>query len=338
MKLLKYKFGKFMDTKAVITIIDTGYDYKKEIGRLAEMGISAEYVPLEATNDRDLIEKTVRGKQIVLAGPELWDAEMLSRAKDLRMIARLGAGIEKIDLEAASKLGIAVANTPGANACSVAQFTVSMMLNIGLSVSRYDRNMRAGDFSRKLSSVDLMGKTVGLVGFGNIGRNVAKMLKGFDVKILAFVRHPDEKLAEEYGVTFTDLDTLIAESDYISLHLPLTDATKGMVDKDFFRRMKNTAFLINTCRGGVVEEQDLIEALRTGEIAGAGLDVYAESPLSAENPLLHMENVIHTPYVAFSSDLGTECTINMALESISDFMNGREIRRILNPDYKNAII
>lgn len=207
------------------------------------------------------------------------------------------------------------------------------MLDIGLNVSRYDRQMRALDYSRQNGSIDLFGKTVGLVGFGNIARYVAKFLRGFDVKILAYVRHPDYKAAEELGVTFVDLDTLARESDYVSLHVPLTDVTRGMVDIQFFRKMKNTAYLINTCRGGVVVENDLITALQTGEIAGAGLDVYETSPLKQDSPLLKMENVVHTPYVAFSSVLGNSRTMEMAFESISDYLAGREIRRILNPDY-----
>jgi len=322
-----------MLSKAVITVVDTGYDYKDEIDKLRKMGIETTYVPLEGTNDRDLIYDAVLGCHLVMAGPELWDAEMFSRAKDLKMIARLGAGIEKIDLDAATRNGVAVANAPGGNACSVAQYTLAMMLDIGLSLSRYDRQMRTNDFTRQNRPVDLIGKTVGLVGFGNIAKAVAKLLRGFDVNILAYVRHPDYKTAEELGVAFVDLDTLARESDYISLHVPLTDVTRGMVNRDFFRKMKKSAYLINTCRGAVVVEDDLIEALSSGEIAGAGLDVYDTSPLRADSPLLQMENVVHTPYVAFSSVMGNFQTMDMALESVSDYLSGREIRRILNPDY-----
>ena len=322
-----------MISKAVITIVDTGYDYKKEISQLRGMGIETQFIPLDGTNDKDLIERTVSGCQLVLAGPELWDAEMFSRAKDLKMIARLGAGIEKIDLAAASRHGVAVANTPGGNAESVAQYAVAMMLDVGLCLSRYDRQMRALDYSRRNRPFDLIGKTVGLVGFGNIAKNVAKLLRGFGVNILAYVRHPDYKAAEELGVTFADLDTLARESDFVSLHVPLTDVTRGMIDREFFRKMKNSAYLINTCRGGVVVEEDLIHALESGAIAGAGLDVYETSPLKEDSPLLQMENVVHTPYVAFSSELGNSRTMEMALESISDYLAGRDIRRILNPGY-----
>ena len=239
----------------------------------------------------------------------------------------------RLRLAAASRHGVAVANTPGGNAESVAQYAVAMMLDVGLCLSRYDRQMRALDYSRRNRPFDLIGKTVGLVGFGNIAKNVAKLLRGFGVNILAYVRHPDYKAAEELGVTFADLDTLARESDFVSLHVPLTDVTRGMIDREFFRKMKNSAYLINTCRGGVVVEEDLIHALESGAIAGAGLDVYETSPLKEDSPLLQMENVVHTPYVAFSSELGNSRTMEMALESISDYLAGRDIRRILNPGY-----
>ena len=318
---------------AAITIIDIGYNYEREIKILEGMGISARFVPLEGTSDTERIIETLNGFDFVLAGPELWNKAALSGVKSLKMIARLGTGVEKIDIEAASELGIAISNTPGANACSVAQHALCYMLDLGLSITKYDRNMRKGLMDRG-RGIDLIGKTVGLVGFGNIPRLLAKLLSGFDTQILAFDVQKDEIAAKELGVRYVEMDELIEKSDYISLHVPMNKQTAGMVNMDFLKKMKPTAYLINTSRGGVVNEGDLIEALQHGVIAGAGLDVYETSPVSADNPLIAMENVVHTPYVAFSSELGNTKTMDIAIKSISEFIAGEDVSFLLNPKYK----
>ena len=321
-----------MNKRAAITIIDIGYNYEKEIRQLEALGLLAQYLPLEGTSDTDNIIRTLSGFDIVLAGPELWNETTLSGVSSLKMIARLGAGVEKIDLEVATKRGVAVTNTPGANAFSVAQHALCFMLDLALSMTKYDRDMRCGKAVRERAK-DLVGKTVGLVGFGNIPRTLAGLLRGFDCKILACDVYKDEKAAAELGARFVEMDELTACSDFISLHVPLNDHTRGMADKAFFQRMKKTAYLINTSRGGVVSEDDLVEALRTAEIAGAGLDVYETSPLRIDSPLLHMDNVVHTPYVAFSSELGNTRTMEMAIQSVSEFLSGKPISYLLNPDY-----
>ncbi len=325
-----------MDKRAAITIIDIGYNYEQEIKQLEALGLVAQFLPLEGTSDTDRIIQTLSDFDIVLAGPELWNETALSGVSSLGMIARLGAGVEKIDLGAAARLGIAVANTPGANACSVAQHALCFMLDLALSVTKYDRGMRSGSVTRGRAR-DLIGKTIGLVGFGNIPRTLAKLLRGFDVEILAYDVYKDEQAAAALGARFVELDELVTRSDFISLHVPLNNHTQDMADKAFFKKMKKSAYLINTSRGGVVKEDDLIEALQTGEIAGAGLDVYETSPLRTDSPLLHMENVVHTPYVAFSSELGNTRTMQMAIQSISEFLGGQPISHLLNPDYVNHL-
>jgi phosphoglycerate dehydrogenase-like enzyme len=322
-----------MNKRAAITIIDIGYDYKREIDILADMGVSAAFLPLEGTSDTAKIMRAMDGYDIVLAGPELWDAAAMDGVKSLEMIARLGTGIEKIDLEAATQRGIAVTNTAGANACSVAQHVVAFMLDLALSVTRYDRNMRRGIMTRRRAE-DIIGKTVGLVGFGNIPQIVAQLLSGFDIELLVYDIRRDEEAAQRLNATYVEMDELIARSDFISLHVPLNKHTQGMADKAFFQKMKDTAYLINTSRGGVVNEDDLIDALRGGVIAGAALDVYAASPPDAGSPLMHMDNVVHTPYVAFSSALGNRRTMDMAIDSIRAYLSGREIPHLLNPEYQ----
>ena len=321
-----------MKKRAVITIIDIGYNYAREIAILEDMGLSADFLPLEGTNDTDRIIKTLKGASIVLAGPELWDAAAMDGVPSLEMIARLGTGVEKIDIDAATQRGIAACNAAGANACSVAQHALAYMLDLALSVTKCDRDMRRDTAVRHMAS-DVIGKTVGLVGFGSIPQILAQLLGGFDVELLAYDIKKDEEAAKKLGVTYVEMDALISRSDFISLHVPLNKHTQGMADKAFFEKMKNTAFIINTSRGGVVREGDLIDALENGVIAGAGLDVYETSPLRVDSPLLYMDNVVHTPYVAFSSALGNRRTMDMAIESIRAFLSGSDIPHLLNPKY-----
>ncbi len=322
-----------MNKRAAITIIDLGYDYKREIDILADMGVDTMFLPMEGTSDTAKITDELNGYDIVLAGPELWDAAAIAGVTSLEMIARLGTGIEKIDLDAATQRGIAVTNTAGANACSVAQHVVAFMLDLALSVTLYDRNMRSGIMTRHRAE-DIIGKAVGLVGFGNIPQIVAQLLSGFDAELLVYDIRRDEDAAKRLGATYVEMDELIARSDFISLHVPLNKHTQGMADKAFFEKMKDTAYLINTSRGGVVNEDDLIDALRGGVIAGAALDVYAASPPDVGSPLMDMDNVVHTPYVAFSSMLGNCRTMDMAIESIRAYLNGEEIPYLLNPEYQ----
>ena len=320
--------------KAVITIIDTGYDYSREIGILRDLNFDTSYQPLEGTSDADVIINAAKDCEVALIGPELWSREVFKRIPKLKMLARLGAGTERIDILAATDYGVAVTNTPGANACSVAQHALAFMLELALGIAKYDRNMRAGQYTRDQAQ-DVFGKTIGLMGFGNVSKTLAKLLCGFDTEILAYDLYKDEEVAKELGVRFVGMKQLIRESDFLSLHMPLNENTKGLVDMAFIKQMKPTAFLINTSRGGVVNELDLIKAIKQGVIAGAGLDVYDMPELSVDNPLMHMENIIHTPYIAYSSELARTRTLDMAINSIENFCIGKDIPNLLNPRYVN---
>ena len=318
--------------KAAITILNQGYDYADEIKKLAQIGVEGRYIPLEGTDDVEKIIDTLRGYDIVLAGSELWRREVFESLKPgLKMVARLGTGVDRMDVAAATKLGIPVSNAPGANACSVAQHTLALMLSLLNSVVFYDRTLQNGlPVMRKMAD-DLSGRTVGLVGFGKISRELAKLLRGFECRIVAFDVFRDELAAEKLMVKYVELDELVKTSDIISLHVPLNNGTLGMVDSVFLNRMKRNAFLINTSRSGVIRQPDLIYALKNGVIAGVGLDVYDPDSL---NDLLKLDNVVVTPYVAFSSKKGNRNVLNAAIKSIEEFVNNKSISNLLNPDYR----
>ena len=272
--------------RAVITILDLGYDYDREIAELKKLGLDAQFTPLEGTNDTKEISAALKGCDFVLAGPELWSDETFQEVgNQLKLIARLGVGVDKIDLSAATRHGVAVCNAPGGNACSVAQHALALMMDLSMGITGYDRMVRSGIPYKRAISSDIIGKTVGLLGFGNIAAQLAKLLAGFDCTILAHDVCENEELAAALGVRLVELDALLASSDYVSIHLPLTDSTREMVDFNFLKQMKRGAFLINTARGQVVNEADLVSALKTGIIAGAGLDVF-EKPLRGNELLL----------------------------------------------------
>src|ERR1700687_278288 len=233
--------------------------------------------------------------------------EMLETFPNLRVIAKRGVGYDQIDVAAAKELGRVVTYAPGGNGPSVADHTIALMLAVAKRLCEFRELMRAGDWSVH-PVTELYRKTVGLVGLGRIGRGVAQRLKGFETTILAFDEIPDREYANANGIRFVDLPYLLRESDYISLHVPLTPTSRNLIDEAALASMKETAILVNTARGGLVDEAALLRALRAGKIAGAGLDVLLgeQEPAwrSTADELMSLPNVVVTPHVAGASREG----------------------------------
>ncbi|MDR0294159.1 MAG: phosphoglycerate dehydrogenase [Oscillospiraceae bacterium] len=322
-----------MSKKIAITLEDRGSDYAFIIRYAAEKGFDCVWRPLEDHKNRMATIDALKDCDAVIAGGSKFDRETLDALRPkLKIIARFGIGYEHVDTAYAAKLGIAVTNTPGCMSGGVADLAVSMILNIGRQLSRLDSSIKAGGWDARFIGNELEGKTVGLVGFGNIAQRVAKYLTGFDCRILAY----DVYFNENHGlpnVTRADLGAIARESDYVSLHLPMNQDTAGMIGKDFFAAMKPTAYLINTARGGVVVEADMIEALKSGRIAGAALDVFEHEPLEAGSELRKMQNCIFTPHIAsFTYDTVSKSAF-LAIDNIDDLFAGKIPRNILNPEY-----
>src|ERR1700737_4446865 len=233
--------------------------------------------------------------------------EMLERFPNLQVIAKRGVGYDQIDVAAAKELGRVVTIAPGGNGPSVADHTIALMLAVAKQLCEFRELMRAGNWSVQ-PVTELYRKTVGLVGLGRIGRGVAQRLKGFEATILAFDEKPDLEYAKANGIHFVDLPRLLRESDYVSLHLPLTPFSRNLINEAALSSMKETAILVNTARGGLVDEAALLRALRTGKIAGAGLDVLLgeQEPGggSVANELMSLPNVVVTPHIAGASREG----------------------------------
>jgi D-3-phosphoglycerate dehydrogenase len=251
--------------------------------------------------------------------------EMLETFPKLTVIAKRGVGYDQVDVAAAKELGRVVTFAPGGNGPSVADHAIALMLAVGKRLCEFQQLMRAGDWSVR-PVTELYRKTVGLVGLGRIGRGVAQRLKGFETIILAYDEKPDQKYANANGIRFVDLPYLLKESDYISLHLPLTPASRNLIDVAALASMKETAILVNTSRGGLIDEAALLRALCGGKIAGAGLDVLLGEQDPAWRPtadeLMSLPNVVVTPHVAGASREGLARGNLLAAQGIVAVLDG----------------
>ena len=233
--------------------------------------------------------------------------EVLSKLERCRVIVRYGVGYDTIDVDAASKHNILVVNLPDFCMPEVANHALALLLDCAKKISRLDRWMRTGGWQDGRAPFmspmgPLHGETVGLVGFGQIARTFHKRVAALDMKVLAYDPFVSQEMADSLNVELVSLDELLRRSDYVSIHVPLMAATRGLINAEKLALMKPTAYLINTSRGPVVDETALIAALQNGQIAGAGLDVFEREPLASDSPLLRMENVTVTPHTASYAD------------------------------------
>lgn len=236
---------------------------------------------------------------MIVAFTEVNEA-LLAQAPNLKIVCKHGVGVDNIDLEATRARNIYVTNVPDANKHAVADFAFALILNSARQVTQAATETRAGNWPR-IFATDVYGKTLGIIGLGNIGKQVALRAKGFSMRVIAFDFYPDEKFAAEHGVEFVSIDQLTEQSDFITLHTPLTEETRNLFDGARLRRMKKSAFLINVSRGGVVNEEDLFRALQDNVIAGAAADVFVQEPLTT-HPLFSLTNFIPTSHIAGYTD------------------------------------
>ena len=250
----------------------------------------------------------------VILGVDPFTAKVLDRAPKLKAIAKYGVGVDNIDLEACKKRNISVSRTVGANVNAVADYAFALMLSVSRQIIPIDQRCRAGDWG-KSTSLDVYGKTLGLVGLGAIGKGVAARARGFDMHVLAYDPFWDEAYAAEAGIQRASLDELYQKADFISIHVPLNEETRGLIGARELEMMKPTAILINTARGGVVDEDALLEALQSGKIYGAGLDVFEEEPPS-NTQWFARSNVVIGSHCAASTVGATEQMSRMAAENL----------------------
>ncbi len=260
-------------------------------------------------------------------------ASLLKRAKNLIVIGRAGAGYDNIDVNAASQAGVVVCYSPEENAVSVAEHVLALILALARKIPSADRSVKSGKWDRKrYHGSELLGKTLGILGLGRIGARVALRAKAFGMRILAHDAYlpPTHLHVTESGALLVPFDQLLTESDFLTVHLPLNGNTRGLLKAESFQKMKRTAFLMNTSRGEVLVEEDLLRALKEGWIAGAALDVREKEPPVPESPLHAFENVILTPHTAGLTYEAQEKVVGAVAEDVDRVLNGLPALRYVN--------
>lgn len=257
-----------------------------------------------------------------VVGLELWPVEVFEAAPRLRVLARHGVGLDNIDLAAAQRHGVSVTNVPGGNANAVAELAIGLILSVYRSIPLMDAAIRRGHWDR-FTGYEIAGKTVGLIGFGATAQALARRLAGFDVRLLAYDPYLDQERATQLNTKPSTLSEIAASADIVSLHLPHTTATHRLVDADFLDTLRPSAILINVARGGLVDPVALHDALISGVIAGAGLDVWDIEPVPAAEPLLKLENVVGTTHGAADTYEAYQTVGLATAQSVLDVLAGR---------------
>ena len=291
--------------------------------------------PDKRTETVALLLKGVQG--VILRTGVFFSKELMSQADGLQVISRTGAGVDNVDVTAATQMGVLVTVVPGANTRSVVEHALTLIMSLMKQIPLMDREVRRDNFAIRFKNLprDLNGKTLGLVGLGRIGAELARICRqAFDMHILAYDPYvvPETKAAVKAWVEFCNLERLFREADVISLHVPFSPETQKMIGTQQLSWMKPDAFLVNTSRGGVIDEAALVQCLKERKIAGAGLDVFAREPLPEDSPLKGLDNVILTPHTAA---LTRECVIRVAVEAAQSTLavfRGRKPDGLVNPE------
>jgi len=264
----------------------------------------------------------------IIMGIDELSAEIIEKANKLKVISRYGTGFDNIDINMATNKKIIVTNTPTANVDAVADLTFGLILSLARRIPEADKKTKSGKWE-KIIGKSVWKKTLGIIGLGKIGRQVVKRARGFKMNILVYDLIKDKKFAPRYGIKYVNLEKLLQKSDYITIHIPLNDATRGIISYKELGKVKKEAFLINTSRGGIVDEQALYKALRNNQLRGAALDVYSNEP-SVESPLKELDNVILTPHIGAYTEEALENMSLQAAQNLIDVLEGREPQNRVN--------
>ncbi len=284
----------------------------------------------------DVVEKEVASARAVL-GYTPFAAAMMDRAPQLRIVATSSVGFDHVDVAAATERGILVTNTPDVLTDTTADLAFTLVLTVARRIGEAERLTRAGRWGKGMDSSTLLGRdvhhaTLGVVGLGRIGAAVAERGLGFHMKVLYYDFVHREDLEKRFGYQYVELETLLRESDFVTVHVPLLAETKGMIGAAQFALMKPTAYLINAARGPIVNEGALVEALQEGKIAGAGLDVFEKEPVDPENPLLKMENVVTLPHVGSATIATRRAMVELATNNVLAVLQGQSPLTPVNPE------
>lgn len=284
----------------------------------------------DRSNDNLIIER-IGDAQIVFTNKTPLPREVLSKVPNVKYIGVLATGYNIVDIEAAKELGITVTNIPTYGTDSVAQMVFAHLLEICHHVAAHSDAVKNGEWTNnvdwcfwKYPLIELAGKTMGIIGYGRIGQAVGRVAQAFGMKVLANDKYPNKDL-ESDTLKYVELDELLANSDVISLHCPLFEENKGMINKDSIAKMKDGVIIINTSRGPLIVEEDLAEALNSGKVYAAGLDVVSTEPIKADNPLLKAKNIFLTPHIAWAPKESRQRLMDIAVNNLKQFLEGSPV-------------
>lgn len=306
----------------------------EQIEKLSKLGFNVELDrSMKRLTENEIIDRT---KKVFahICGADAWTEKAINSNDSIKIISRIGVGYDTVDLTSATRKKIAVTITPGAGAESVSEYCLAMMLAFSRNVLLADNEVRNNGW-KKYAGPSLFRKKLGLIGLGNIGKQLSKIVVGFGMEILAYDKFQDEKFAAKNNIKYCELETLLNESDFISVHVPLTKKTKNMISQKELLLMKPGAVIVNAARGGIINEKDLFCALKNKTIAGACLDVFDNEPIGPENPLLNLSNIILSPHNAGSSLEGKNQVFEAAVKNVIDYYLGKKPTGLLNEEVLN---
>ncbi len=309
---------------------------------MRQAGGEVVYPPRMGPLSVDELLPWLRGVDVVIASTDPYNDPVLSQCPRLRAVVRWGTGYDAVDVGACSRHGVVAVNTPGHNVNAVADHALALMLAVARDLPTQFAVIARGEWA-EVRGAELAGKTVGLIGFGAIGRAVARRLRGFDCQLLVHDPYAATEALAAVEAVRVELSKLVERSDFVSLHAALTPESRGILSAELLGRMKRTAYVINTARGPLIDEDALVAALRTGAIAGAGLDAYATEPLASDHPLRALPNCVATPHTAFNTTESAAGTNAAVAAAVLQVMRGVLPATTLNPDvvrspaYRNAL-
>jgi len=319
----------FLEEKLKVLITD---GLAKEGLSILESAGGLEIDVKKGISKEELLEIIGDYEAVIIRSATKLTADIIDAATNLKAIGRAGIGVDNVDVEAATKNGVVVMNTPEANAITTAEHAITLMLSLARRIPQAHASIKSGKWERsKFKGVEIYGKTLGCIGLGNIGKLVAERAIGLKMKVIAYDPYLTKEAAEKLGVELVTLDELLERADAITIHTPLTPDTKDLINKDTFKKTKPGLILINCARGGVANEQEITEAVSEGKLAGAAFDVYVNEPPEEGNPLLTLEeNVVFTPHLGASTE-EAQTKVGLAIaEQVADFLVNGVVKNAVN--------
>lgn len=301
---------------------------QKPVKMLYEKGYELMFNNIGRPYEKEEIMKLVTDIDGIIIGIDKLDADIIGKASKLKVISKYGIGVDNIDISFATQNNIVVTNTPNANANAVADLTFGLMLSLARKIPEADRKTKSGKWE-KIIGKSIYGKTLGIIGLGKIGKQVVNRAQGFEMNIIVNDVLKDEKFAKNYNIKYVNLNELLQKSDYITIHIPLNDSTRNMIDWKELQQVKEGAFLINTSRGGIINENALFESLKNKILKGVALDAFTTEPLK-KSPLMKLDNVILTPHIGGYTEEAIESMGLQAAQNLIDALEGKKSKNRVN--------